>query len=380
LANRITVVCVGPGRGVRGGVTRVIEEIRDRFPDHIHFRTVATLSQYVGSEHPERGNIFVQTIVFMKAYTRILLTGIFSRETIFHVHLSMKGSVLRKGLICVTLRALRCRYVVHAHACEDAMFHSWLPEPMRRVLRWGIRGADYFIALTRFWGHYYAGVMNLPPDRLLRLPNPVVLPAFVPDRTSREKLNFLFLGRIGKRKGAFDTIRAFAALADDIRKRSRLTIAGDGEAEAARDLADRLGCSLQTSVLSWVERQETERLLAEADVFLLPSYGEGMSMALLEAMAWGLAIVTTASGGTEEFLASDHNCVLVEPGDIHEISKALCALAENSQLRLRLGTEARRTATHFNVNSYLAKLSYLYEELASDSRGRNRTQAAFTAE
>jgi glycosyltransferase involved in cell wall biosynthesis len=379
MTNPITVVCVGPALSVRGGITRVIEQIRERVPDHIQFRIVGTYSQYTGSDRPEHGSRFVQAMVFIKAFIRILLTGAFSRDTIFHVHLSVRGSTLRKGSVCIALRVLRCRYVVHAHADDDSLFHGWVPEPMRRVLLWGVRGADYFVALTRFWGDYYAGVLRLPADRLLRLPNPVVLPTCLPDRTNREGLNFLFLGAIGKRKGAFDIIQAFAALPDDIRKRSRLTLAGNGATDAARDLADRLGCSLQTTVLDWVKRQEADRLLAEADVFLLPSRGEGMSMALLEAMAWGLAVVTTASGGADEFLASDHNCILVKPGDINDISTALCALAGDPQFRLRLGTEARRTAATFNIDSYMTKLTSLYQELASDRRESNRIQAVFTA-
>jgi glycosyltransferase involved in cell wall biosynthesis len=377
---KIKVVCVAPAQTVLGGMTSLIEKIRGRLPDDIKFCTIATISRYAGSDHPQRGNKFAQAAVFISAFVRILLVGVFSRGTIFHVHLAMRGSVLRKGLVCVALRILRCRYVVHAHACDESMFHRWVPRLVQRVLLWGIQGADSFIALTRFWGEYYANAMRLPANRLLRLPNPAVIPTFIPDRANREGLNILFLGRIGERKGAFETIRAFAALPDDIRRRARLTLAGDGETAAARDLADHLGCSLQTFIPGWVNRQEADRLLAEADVFLLPSRGEGMSMALLEAMAWGLAIVTTVSGGAVEFLASDLNCILVKPGDLHEVSTALGVLATEPQLRLRLGAEARRTATQFSVDSYMTKLTRLYRELASDSRGSNRTQAAITAE
>lgn len=371
-------MCVGPSPTVRGGITSLIEKIRGRLPDHIQFRVIATISKYTGSEHPERGSWLFQAMVFAGAFTRILFAGMFSRDVIFHVHLSMRGSTLRKGLICVALRVLRCRYVVHAHAAEDALFHEWVPELPRRVLSWGFRGADYFIALTAFWGEYYASRIRLRSGQLLRLPNPVVLPTFLPDRTNQATVNILFLGRIGQRKGAFEALEAFASLPEDIRKCSHLIFAGDGETSTVRELADHLGCSLQTSVLGWVDRQDAERLLAEADIFVLPSHGEGMSMALLEAMAWGLAVVTTNSGGADEFLGSGHNCILVEPGDVHDIAKALRRLTEDQQLRIRLGTEARRTAKRFGVDNYMMKLKCLYEDLASDPPVDNQIQAVFT--
>jgi glycosyltransferase involved in cell wall biosynthesis len=379
MSSFIRVVCVGPSATVRGGITRVIERIAGLFPNGIHFSTVSTFSQYTGADHPERKSKFVQSFVYLGAFARIIFTGLLFHDTVFHVHLSIKGSTLRKGLVCVALRLLKCRYVVHAHAAEDSMFHAWVPGRVRRILLWGIGGADYFIALTRFWGEYYASAIQIPSDRLLFLPNPAFVPAVIPDRTKRDGLNFLFLGRIGKRKGAFELMQAFASLPIEIRNRSHITFAGDGEVDAVRDLAKSLGCSLQTSVLGWVEPRETDRLMAEADVFLLPSYGEGMSMALLEAMAWGLAVVTTTCGGADEFLLSDHNCVLTKPGDIQDIAAAMRALALDPQLRARLGTEARKTASHFNVDNYIAKLTYLYEELAMNTRESNRVQAAFTA-
>jgi glycosyltransferase involved in cell wall biosynthesis len=214
---------------------------------------------------------------------------------------------------------------------------------------------------------------------LLHLPNPVNVPEIVPARGDRKGINVLFLGRIGRRKGAFEVIQAFAELPDEVRKRSRLTLAGDGENEAARTLAAQLGCPSQTLVLDWVDRKEADRLLAEADVFLLPSRGEGMSMALLEAMAWGLAVVTTASGGSDEFLSSHRNCILVQPGDVQDIASALRKLAEDAPLRRRLGEEARKTAANFSIENYMAKLTGLYQELASSSPQLSRIQVLFTA-
>lgn len=357
----------------------MIEKISGAFPDHICFRTIASFSQYSGSDHPDRKSRIVQTAVYLLAFVRIVFAGLFFRDTIFHVQLSVKGSTLRKGLICAALRVLRCRYVVHAHAAEDAMFHAWVPIPVRHLVVWGLGGADSFIALTRFWGSYYATTLGISGDRVLLLPNPAVIPPVLPERAVRKDLRFLFAGRIGKRKGAFELIQAFATLPPETRNRSRITLAGDGEVDAARELASRLGCSAQVSVPGWVGAEESEHLLAEADVFLLPSHAEGMSMALLEAMAWGLPIVTTASGGADEFLRSGSNCLLTKPGDIQELADAMDRLAQNPQLRVRLGAEARKTAEGFRVELYVEKLTALYEQLAKPVHGNVRTQPELLA-
>jgi glycosyltransferase involved in cell wall biosynthesis len=367
---------VGPSIKVCGGISGLFRKLKDIFPQDIQFRIIATYSDYIGDDQTNRWARCAQPGLFVWAVSRVLVAALTQRSTVFHVHFSRRGSTLRKGLICIILRVLRCRYVVQAHACDDALFHEWVPGFVRRVLLWGIAGGRYVIALTQFWRDYYAEVLNLPAAKLLVLPNPAAIPRSVPNRISREGLNLLFLGRVGERKGAFDVIHAFAALPKGIREQCHLTFAGDGEIDIARGLLEELGCSAQSSVLGWVSSKDVDLLLAEADVFLLPSRGEGMSVALLEAMAWGLAVVSTVSGGADEFLVSDQNCLLVKPGDIHEIAGALTALALDAQLRFRLGEEARRTATRFSIDKYIGKLTYLYQELASDATGGERTQAS----
>src|ERR1035437_7164745 len=141
----IKVVCVGPATSVCGGISRITEMVRNRFPDHIHFRIVATFSAYTGHDQPERGFRLVQAAVFLWALLRVLFAGVFSRSTVFHVHLAQRGSTLRKGLVCILLRLLRCRYIVHCHPSEDILFNSWVPKPARHVLLWGIGGAQYIV-------------------------------------------------------------------------------------------------------------------------------------------------------------------------------------------------------------------------------------------
>jgi glycosyltransferase involved in cell wall biosynthesis len=356
---------------VQGGISRVIGLIKDHLPDHIRFHHFVTYTQFTGAEETrsaDRGSRLVQALVFFRALMQVLVFTLF-RRTVFHVHFSNRGSVLRKGLICIVLRLLRCQYVVHAHAADKDLFHPWLPQSIRRMLLWGIGGAGRLIALSQLWYDHYAASLKLPSRRLLLLPNPANLPASIPGRLPRLGVKLLFLGRIGARKGAFDLIRAFAALPDHVRQSCDLTLVGDGDVEAAQKLGAQLGCSSQMTVSGWVGAAKVDQLLAESDIFMLPSHAEGMAMSLVEAMSWGLAVVTSSVGGAGEFLEHRRNSILVDPGDIQGISSAICELACDSALRLRLGLAARETISRFSIDTYIVTLSELYEELATKLPG-----------
>jgi len=178
----------------------------------------------------------------------------------------------------------------------------------------------------------------------------------------------LFLGRVGWRKGSFDLIRAIAGLPANIRQQCRLVIAGDGENETARALCRELGCTAEVRIAGWMSTEEVERQLAESDVLLLPSHAEGMALALIEGMSWGLAVVATPVGGAAEFLIDGENCLLVPPGEPAALANAICTLVTDQGLRRHLGDEARKTAARFDVNHYIAKLTSVYETLSGQGR------------
>jgi glycosyltransferase involved in cell wall biosynthesis len=364
---RIKVLCVGPAINVRGGISRVIGKIKDRFPSRIDFEVVATYPEQTRYGSPDWKYRCYQFVTFCAAFVRVSLRAAFSHHTIFHVHLSERGSALRKGLLCVVLRSFGSTFLVHTHAAESALFHNWVPRTAQRLLIWGLCGARRTIVLTEFWHQYYADIFSNPAESFIVLPNPCDLPDSVPNRAAREHLNLLFLGRIGERKGAFDIIKAFADVPAELARDLSLTLAGDGDVDEARALATEAGCASRTSVLGWVSANQVTKLLETADGFLLPSRGEGMSIALLEALGSGLPVVTTPAGGTTDFLEHGRNGLLVEPGNVPAICRAMCELATDSALRERLGSEARKTATRFSAEQYIDTLTHLYEQIARGS-------------
>jgi glycosyltransferase involved in cell wall biosynthesis len=109
-----------------------------------------------------------------------------------------------------------------------------------------------------------------------------------------------------------------------------------------------------------VPREEIAEHYAAAHVYVLPSYNEGMSVALLEAMAAGLPVIVTPTGGTAELVSSGLNGFIVNWGDVNDLTRHLRNLAQDLLLVRRMGQESRSRAERCSwtvvANRYLEML------------------------
>jgi glycosyltransferase involved in cell wall biosynthesis len=134
--------------------------------------------------------------------------------------------------------------------------------------------------------------------------------------------------------------------------------------EATRLAAAGLPRPDEVEVPGWLGPAETRDALASSAVFCLPSKDEGLPVALLEAMAHGLACVVTPVGGMPEAVDHAVNGLLVRPGDVNALASALERVLTDRELRLRLGDRARRDATRrFAVDVVIGRLEELYASL-----------------
>jgi glycosyltransferase involved in cell wall biosynthesis len=160
-------------------------------------------------------------------------------------------------------------------------------------------------------------------------------------------VRLLFAGRIAEEKGLHTVIDALALLRDEGNAgRARLTVAGPAqEADYLASVSRRIAeCGLQADVrlLGPVSPEAMPALYREHDVFLLPSiWEEPFSIGLLEAMASGLAVVGTTTGGSGEVLTHEANGLTFPPGDARELARQL-RRAFDPEARRRIGCEARK--------------------------------------
>ncbi len=154
-------------------------------------------------------------------------------------------------------------------------------------------------------------------------------PAERPPGALQDPPVLLFHGRVDRRKGVLDLLEA---LPDGV----RLVVSGIGpDLEEARARADG-----RTTFLGYVPPDEAPAVYRSADVFVSPTYSEGFSNTLLEAMASGLPIVSTDSVGVVDCLRHEENGLLHAPGDVAGLRAALDRLLADGDLRARLATTA----------------------------------------
>jgi glycosyltransferase involved in cell wall biosynthesis len=281
---------------------------------------------------------------------------------IVHIHFASRGSTLRKFILANMVLRARRPLILHAHGAGFDQFYRGLPAPVRSLVCRTLQQATVLIALSSQWRDFYVQECEVSPSQVVVLPNPVRVPARIPDRIGRSQVQFLHLGRLGKRKGGYDLLNAFASLPESVRSRAKLVMAGDGDVEAMKKLAEPFGERVR--VLSWIEPHERDRLLAESDVFVLPSYAEGVPMSLLEAMAAGLPSITTPVGGIPDVFTHGAEGLLVAPGDASQLRAAMTTFIGDEAARLAAGRRAYEGARAHDVHAYARRLADIYQRIA----------------
>src|SRR4028118_1177300 len=349
--NTMKILMLGESLERQGGIVSVEKLILEEATPDVIFKHIATLP---------KGSSLKKVVVFLQAIVELFWRLLQREVDLVHIHVSERGSAFRQAITTLIVMLFRKPVIMHTHSSDFHSFYSKLPGWIKQWMSWVFGSCTRFIVLSDSWKKYYIENLGLKPERVIVLPNPVKLPLQIPQRKGSEKVSFVFLGRIGQRKGAFDLINAFASLPDELKTRSRLTIAGDGEGEKARRLVESLNLTDYITIFDWINQEQRDALLAKADVFVLPSYNEGLPMALLEAMSWGLPVITTPVGGIPEVVTDNGTGLLVNPGDVQQLAEAVQSLIEYESLRLDLGSAARRRVAPLDVKTYSRSLFNLY--------------------
>ena len=186
--------------------------------------------------------------------------------------------------------------------------------------------------------------LGTPPERFTIVPGAVDTARFTPGERGDGPVRLLYHGRVDRRKGVLDFLRALPDVPGDW----IATVSGIGpDVEPARALAAELALGDRVTFAGYVEYADAPDLYRRHDVFVSPTYAEGFSNTILEAMASGHAVLSCRSVGVVDCVRDGGNGLLTEPGDVPALAAALTRLIEDRPLREGLAAaalaECRRT-------------------------------------
>ncbi|GAA6207072.1 glycosyltransferase [Cognatishimia sp. WU-CL00825] len=180
----------------------------------------------------------------------------------------------------------------------------------------------------------------------------------------QSKNSLLFVGRLAAVKGLPILLQAIANLPD-----LSLTVIGDGpDRRQLEQQARDLGLADRVSFVGYKSQTDVAGSLKQHDIFVLPSFAEGVPVVLMEAMAAGMPVVTTQIAGIPELVEHGVSGYLVPPGDHLALSETLEKLSKDPELQHKMGAAGRaRVQTEFTLTTEAAWLSQLFTQYAKGS-------------
>ena len=197
------------------------------------------------------------------------------------------------------------------------------------------------------------------------IPNGIDLSQFTPSTNKNaDELEILTVGRAVKRKGFQYLIMALPEIISRAAVPFHVTIVGTGPyLQELIKLTEEIGVEEYVQFLGLVDHNEVHNVYQGADVFILPSLAEGMPNVILEAMASGLPIITTDTGGTKELV--NDNGIIIPLRDSKAIADAILNLFDTLGLRKKMGIRSREIAESLSWKNVAQDYFKIYEEITN---------------
>ena len=289
------------------------------------------------------------------------------RPHICHIGTAFGLSFVKHSICVFIARVFGSRVLLHPHCSLSALYSdrsAWWRWYFRRVLLL----TNGMIGLSREWKQV---LQIIPGSRVYLLQNAINLAPFqsiAQDRFENPMrdgdVDILYLGYLGRAKGSLDLVDATQHI-DCKGSKIFFDLVGDelspGELDHIHQKIDAAKLSKVVKIHPPVSGAKKLFYFRDADIFVYPSYSEGLPIAVIEAMASGLPIVASNIGGLPDLVREGVNGILVEPGRADLLATALLKIAINPQLRHSMGEKSAQIAIEeYDIEQHVLQLVSIY--------------------
>jgi len=350
-----------PGSKIVGGQVRACQTlVRSSFSDRFSLVLVDTTQI---SNPPPR--LIKRAILALKRFLTFIYKLYREQPDAVLLFSAVGLSLLEKGAMARVAEFFGIPAVHFPRGAEiiDVFHQKSIHRPW---IRWVFSGPTFNCAQGPAWQRFFTKELGLEKTRSPIIFNWTAVPELIKLGEERmgcdtlatgEMVRVLFMGWLEREKGVFELLHACRRLQTSAN--FHLTFAGSGHAESeAEEYVDEHGLASMVSFAGWVHGDDLHGLLADSDVLVLPSWAEGFPNAVIEAMAAGLAVVTTTVGTIPDVLTDGREALLVPPRNIDALRDALSRVIVDDTLRTNLQQRGHEFASiNFTLEPAVDNLS-----------------------
>ena len=302
-----------------------------------------------------QGNAIYKLWKAISALIQLFFTLLFSKQIkIVHIHTASYNSFRRSAWFVHLGKAMNRKVILHIHGGGFKDFYQSNPQYISKILN----KCDCIITLSPKWKKFFKTITTCPMIEVVN--NIIAPPTFLQTKRNDEKLHLLFLGLITEQKGIFDLLEVLAGHKNELEGKIVLHIGGNGKIDKLKKIIQTHGLQEFVIYEGWVSGEKKIQLFNISDAFILPSYTEGLPVSILEAISYGLSILSTPVGGIPE-VVNESNGILFEPGNKTEIYNSILKLTKSNINSATIKEQSYKYLPE-NIKS---QLNTIYQQLES---------------
>jgi len=254
----------------------------------------------------------------------------------------------------------------HIHGGKFDKFYKNNNRLAKFYIREILNMSDRIITLSLTWKNFLESI--IPKNKITIIENFVNSSQFTrferEDNTSKNIITVLFVGGPGaEEKGLYDVFKAIPIVKKKFNNIMFLFVACPS-IEKLNIIHEKELITSHTKFLGYIYNEKKIRIFYESDIFILPSYSEGLPITMLEAMAAGLPVIATSVGAIPEVIEDGKNGFLIKTGDYHALAEKILILAKDKKLRQKMGkNNIEKIRKQYGEEVVIKKLNNVYEKL-----------------
>ncbi len=346
----LEVLMVGVGPKRVGGMWTVAEQ----YLNSTEYNSNVKLTYVPTSTN---GSIITRFVYMLIGYAKIAKILIKRPIDIVHIHMAEKGSAFRKGRVAEWAKNMNKKVIIHLHAGPFMAWYNSVSLKKQKRIKRIFECADIVLVLGEYWKDELKVI--IPENKMIVLYNGVQCPTQNPYKVDAR--NIVYFGVMRKEKGTYDLIDAVEKIDELIPEDIKVVLCGNDLEGNIREIIKEKGLTNRFVLPGWVNGEQKERIYKEAMMDILPSYYEGLSMTILEAMARGIPVITTNISTMPE-LVEERN--MIHPGDVDKLAKRIIEFVESEEERKTISEyEFSRVKKCFSSSEFIERTLSIYRSL-----------------